>query len=127
RDPPPHTARSRSRSHRASARRGRSGSVRRRRAADRRQRGRTRGSRRARAAARAEPTYESAALSRKAIANPGTDAPIAYEGVGRCEIARDQKPRSVGWYSHSYAMNPTIHATIEPGRSDGPEKIRSGE
>jgi len=33
---------------------------------------------------------------RDATTNPGKDAPIAYDGVGRWCTVRVQKPRSVG-------------------------------
>src|SRR5439155_10966995 len=121
------SARRSSREPRAVAARGRNGMVRRQRAADLRQSGRTRGSRRARAAARADPNQTNAEVRRNATTNPGTEAPIAYDGVGRWWSVRVQKPRSVGWYSHSYAMKPASQATMGPGRNEALPKIRFSE
>lgn len=60
-----------------------------------------------------------------ATMNDGTDAPIAYDGVGRWLINRVQNPRPVGWYSHSYATKPQTHAATGPTRNGGERKIAS--
>jgi hypothetical protein len=52
-------------------------------------------------AASNEPNVTAAAVSKKATAKLGTDAPTWYDGAGRWPIQRLQKPRSAGWYSHS--------------------------